>query len=52
MKDCDIQWSILANLPQVPNHLFFVIGVGDVDGLYQEARRFNARLIFVEFDVE
>lgn len=51
VEDGYIDRSIFANVPQVFHHLLLVIGVGNVDGLYQKTRGDYARLVLVEGDV-
>jgi hypothetical protein len=38
VENCDIKVRLLANIAQIFDHLFFVIGVADVDCLNEKTR--------------
>lgn len=52
MEDRGIELRFSANSPQVGDHFFFVIGVGDVDGLNQEPRGDDVFSAVVKLDVQ
>lgn len=52
MENGGIDVGRFAKISQIFDHLFLVIGVGDVDGLNEEAWSQNARFVLVEFDVQ
>lgn len=52
MENRDVYRRVLANVAQILHHLLLVVRVGDVDGLDQEPRRLDARLVFIKCHIE